>query len=548
RAYGTDYVKYYEHYLKWGINEGRVATGVTTLQNPVTVQDGTDYSLVYDYDYYTKNNPDVVRAYGQDDIAVLGHFVKYGMKEQRQAISTFNEKSYRYTYSDLRLAYGLDYEKYYLHYIKYGNKEIRKGTGTTSFTPITTLDGTDYSLVYDFNYYISRYPDMKKYFGDDDAGAIKHFVKYGMREERRAISSFDEQSYRYRYQDLRYAYRTDYAKYYMHYIKYGQKEKRNAASGLTDFVSPVTRLDGIDYSPVYDFKYYVTNQKSAAAYKNDDVGALIYFVNTGMSQRHQASENFEVMSYRRAYTDLRADYGDDFPAYYLHYIEKGKKEGRTKTTGWVSNGLVVCLDPGHQRRANTAKEPIGPGSSTMKMKVTGGASGTVTRNAEYEIVLNIAFMLRDELEDRGYTVILTRTSHDVNLTNIERAKIAAEADADIFIRLHCDSNTSSSLNGVHCLGPAENNPYLSSEVIRKSNILCDCLQAGQVAQTGQNTRKNSKVNNMTGINWAEMPVSIIEMGFLSNPSEDRFLGKTSNQKLISKGLANGIDNYFAKVG
>ncbi len=546
-AFGKDYAKYYYHYLNSGMQENRVATGVTTLQNPVTVQDGVDYAPVYDYSFYTKHNTDVAKAFGQDDIGVLNHFVTFGMDEQRQAISTFNERSYRYTYPDLRLAFGSDYAKYYLHYINSGSKENRITTGTKSFTPITSLNGTDYSAVYDFNYYISRYADIKKAYSDDDAGAIKYFVSAGMKNQHQAIAAFDEKSYRYRYQDLRIAFRTDYEKYYQHYMQFGQKENRNAAGGLTTFVNPLTTLNGTDYSPVYDFSYYVTNNSSAASYKDDDVGALIYFVNTGMNLRHQAAENFEVMSYRRAYTDLRSAFGDNYPKYYLHYILYGKKEGRTQTTGWVSNGLIVCIDPGHQRYAMTSKEPIGPGSSTTKMKVTGGATGVATRNTEYQINLDIALKLRDELEDRGYTVVMTRTTNNVSLSNIDRSKIATNANADIFIRLHCDSVDSSSVTGVHCLGPATNNPYLSSDIIKKSNILCDCLQAGQVAQTGQKTRTNSKVNNMTGINWATMPVSIVEMGFLSNPSEDRFLSKSSNQYKIAKGLANGVDNYFAKI-
>ncbi len=278
RAYGRDYEKYYYHYLKWGINEGRVTTDVTVLQNPVTVQDGTDYSLVYDYDYYTQNNPDVARYYGQDDIGVLSHFVKYGMKEQRQAISSFNEKSYRYTYTDLRLAYGSDYAKYYEHYIKYGNKENRKTTGTTDFTPITKLNGTDYSLVYDFNYYVSRYSDLQK-FRDDDAGAIRHFVKYGMKDERQAISSFDEKSYRRAYQDLRIAYEDNYAKYYEHYIKYGYKEKRTATTGVTTLRNPVTKLDGKDYSKDYEyFSYLAENPDVAKKYGENDVAVLRDYV------------------------------------------------------------------------------------------------------------------------------------------------------------------------------------------------------------------------------------------------------------------------------
>ena len=50
---------------------------------------------------------------------------------------------------------------------------------------------------------------------------------------------------------------------------------------------------------------------------------------------------------------------------------------------------------------------------------------------------------------------------------------------------------------------------------------------------------------MTGINWATMPVSIVEMGFMSNSDEDLFLASDTGQNEIAQGLANGVDAYFA---
>ncbi len=211
------------------------------------------------------------------------------------------------------------------------------------------------------------------------------------------------------------------------------------------------------------------------------------------------------------------------------------------------NGLIVCIDPGHQSQAMTDTEPIGPGASETKMKVTGGATGVSTGNAEYQINLEIGLKLQEELEARGYTVVMTRTTNDVELSNVDRAEIATEAGADIFLRLHCDGATSSDASGVHCLGPAEDNPYLDADLIEKSNLLCTYLRDEQVAVTGQDARTNSQVNNMTGINWATMPVSIVEMGFLSNPDEDQFLASEDGQNQVAEGLANGVDAYFADI-
>ena len=112
-----------------------------------------------------------------------------------------------------------------------------------------------------------------------------------------------------------------------------------------------------------------------------------------------------------------------------------------------SMGTVICLDPGHQSRGNNEKEPNGPGSSTMKTKVAGGTSGTYSGVAEYELTLAIGLQLRDELQNRGYTVVMTRESNEVNLSNKERADIATEAGADLTIRIHADGVDNSSVSG-----------------------------------------------------------------------------------------------------
>jgi N-acetylmuramoyl-L-alanine amidase len=53
---------------------------------------------------------------------------------------------------------------------------------------------------------------------------------------------------------------------------------------------------------------------------------------------------------------------------------------------------------------------------------------------------------------------------------------------------------------------------------------------------------------MTGINWAKMPVTIVEMGFMSNYDEDMFLTSEDGQDRIVRGLANGVDEYFSQYG
>ncbi|MBR5421871.1 MAG: hypothetical protein IK115_12060 [Lachnospiraceae bacterium] len=88
--------------------------------------------------------------------------------------------------------------------------------------------GTDYSKVYDFAYYINRYPDMRVLYQNNPAGALQHFVSFGMSEGRQASENFDPIVYKNNYADLRNAFGDDWKQYYLHFISYGYDEGRNA--------------------------------------------------------------------------------------------------------------------------------------------------------------------------------------------------------------------------------------------------------------------------------------------------------------------------------
>ncbi|MCR5249976.1 MAG: hypothetical protein K6E50_05160 [Lachnospiraceae bacterium] len=88
--------------------------------------------------------------------------------------------------------------------------------------------GTDYSKVYDYAYYINRYPDMRVLYGKDPAGALQHFVQHGMSEGRQGSENFDPIAYKNNYADLRRAYGDDWRQYYIHFMNFGYDEGRNA--------------------------------------------------------------------------------------------------------------------------------------------------------------------------------------------------------------------------------------------------------------------------------------------------------------------------------
>ena len=212
--------------------------------------------------------------------------------------------------------------------------------------------------------------------------------------------------------------------------------------------------------------------------------------------------------------------------------------------GKTGNGHIIEIDPGHQKNGNYEKEPIGPGASTTKYKVSSGTASLYNGYEEYELTLAVSLQLKKILEERGYTVFLTRESHDVNISNKERAEKAAADHAEILVRIHANGMEDRSLHGVLNYGPATGNPYLSEQVVKDSQRLVGLLTKYQCLETGQKALSNLFANDMSGINWATMPVSIVEMGFMSNKEEDAFMQEPANQEKIARGIANGIDAYF----
>ena len=210
----------------------------------------------------------------------------------------------------------------------------------------------------------------------------------------------------------------------------------------------------------------------------------------------------------------------------------------------VSGSRMIAIDPGHQARAWNELEPIGPGASVMKPKTSSGTQGCVTGIAESQLNLTVALKLRDALQARGYQVYMVRTSQDVQLSNKDRADMAYASGAEIFIRIHANGSADPAMNGVLTMAPSAGNPYVA-HLAAASNALSASIVNHIAANTGQRNIGVLATDDMSGINWSQIPVTIVEMGYMSNPDEDRALNTPSFQDKMVQGICSGVDEYFA---
>lgn len=205
------------------------------------------------------------------------------------------------------------------------------------------------------------------------------------------------------------------------------------------------------------------------------------------------------------------------------------------------NQITICIDPGHQKKGDSKLEPVAPDSGNRKPRVSQGTEGIGTKKAEYVVNLEAALILKEILMEKGYNVIMTRESHEVNISNAERAEVANKAKADMTIRIHCDSLADSSKTGATILVPSSksnNTKNIYEDSNRFANILKDNLKKEGIKVNGIFER-----NDITGFNWSRVPVVILEMGFMSNYTEDKMLCDENYQKKLMNIVADSLEVY-----
>ena len=211
----------------------------------------------------------------------------------------------------------------------------------------------------------------------------------------------------------------------------------------------------------------------------------------------------------------------------------------------IENEHLIVIDAGHQAHGNSEQEPIGPGASQTKAKVASGTTGRTTGVTEYQLNLDVALKLRDELEARGYEVYMIRETNDVDISNAERAQLAAESGSDILIRIHANGSDNTSVAGTLTMAPSTANPYLSQEMIAECQKLSQCIITAFCASTGANNQGVYQTDEMSGLNWCSIPATIVEMGYMTNQEEDTRMQTADYQQQMVTGIADGIDQYFA---
>lgn len=235
---------------------------------------------------------------------------------------------------------------------------------------------------------------------------------------------------------------------------------------------------------------------------------------------------------------------------YRYFDKKtGKKRTNTTIQGRKINSKgvwtpVIVLDPGHSGKVARGTEPIGPGSGERKAKDVSGTIGCVTRVNEYQLTLQVAKKLQTELKKQGCKVILTRKDNKTAISCAQRAQKANKAKADAYLRIHANAVDFSSANGALTISVSRRNRFIGSKMVKKCYALSKAVLDSYVKATGCRREYIWENDTMSGNNWSKVPTTLIELGYMSNPGEDRKMQSASYQKKMVKGLSDGIRRFL----
>jgi N-acetylmuramoyl-L-alanine amidase len=202
---------------------------------------------------------------------------------------------------------------------------------------------------------------------------------------------------------------------------------------------------------------------------------------------------------------------------------------------------LICLDPGHGTAPTVGRqvEPIGPGSTQLKVKDPGGAAG------EAPVALAIARRTRALLLARGYRVALTRNAPGYRGGNRDRARFCNASGAALMIRIHADGSSDPGVHGVSTLVPALRRGW-TNDIYTASRSAGGIVQRELVAATGARDLGVVERSDLTGFNWADVPSVLVEAGFMSNPRESVLLRSREYQQRVAGALARAVHRFLMR--
>ena len=226
-------------------------------------------------------------------------------------------------------------------------------------------------------------------------------------------------------------------------------------------------------------------------------------------------------------------------------LEKTEIKWATETDSEKVN-YTIFIDPAKQLIIDTERENLSPAADLgTKMKMAQGGAGTVTGAFEYAVNLEVAEVLEDELTKRGYNVILSRETNNVNISNAQRAVMANKAKADIFIRIDTPVLQNPEISGVLGFVTTSTNPYTGNNY-HNSYLLSYSILESICSKTNLTLMGVYETDNMTALNYCDMPATVIDVGFLSNINDDANLSSAEYKSLLAVKIADGIDKYFSE--
>lgn len=199
--------------------------------------------------------------------------------------------------------------------------------------------------------------------------------------------------------------------------------------------------------------------------------------------------------------------------------------------------ISVVIDPGHQAIPNNALEANSP-TGGKKQKSAIGAIGINTGVQEHALNLLVATECRSELLKQGHSVVLTRESHAVDLSNKDRALIANGCNATCFVQIHFNGHTDKNQHGLECYIREPAN--LDDVLFNKSVSLACILMRVLTTVTSLSKRWIAMRSDLTALNWAKVPSVLIELGFLTNEHDERLILSEDFCLKSGKAIASAI--------